>query len=172
VSELTIRAARPEEYDRAGELTVAAYRAAGAIADDDRYAPILRDAATRAEQAQLYVAVLPGDDGMDRVVATVTLAAHGSPWAEIAGPAELEVRMLAVAADCWGRGIGRALVAHTEHVARSGGYARIVLLVIDGNGAAQHLYEAAGYRRAPDRDWRPVPDLLLLSYVLDLTPSA
>jgi hypothetical protein len=34
--------------------------------------------------------------------------------------------------------------------------------------AAQHLYEVAGFRRIPDRDWCPAPGFTLLAYGLDL----
>jgi ribosomal protein S18 acetylase RimI-like enzyme len=34
--------------------------------------------------------------------------------------------------------------------------------------SAQRLYERLGFRRDPDHDWSPAPDILLLGYVLDL----
>jgi RimJ/RimL family protein N-acetyltransferase len=35
--------------------------------------------------------------------------------------------------------------------------------------AARRLYERLGFRREPAHDWSPVPDMLLLGYVLELT---
>ncbi len=34
--------------------------------------------------------------------------------------------------------------------------------------AARHIYEAAGFVRAPERDWSPVPGVDLISYRLEL----
>jgi hypothetical protein len=34
--------------------------------------------------------------------------------------------------------------------------------------AAQHLYEAIGFRRIPQRDWCPVPGFTLLAFGRDL----
>ena len=165
VAELEIRVARPEEYDTAGKITVAAYRAAQAIADDESYAPVLRAAARRAVEAELLVAV----DDTGEVVGTVTLAPAGTEWAEIARDGELEVRMLAVAPAAWGRGIARAIMNRVVDVARERGFAQIVLLVIEDNAAAHRLYETAGFHRVSERDWQPWPELLLMAYELPLT---
>jgi hypothetical protein len=35
--------------------------------------------------------------------------------------------------------------------------------------AAHRLYERLGFTRLPDRDWEPVPQVLLLAYSLSLT---
>ena len=44
------------------------------------------------------------------------------------------------------RGIGRALIAHAERLAREGGAAELFLLIGPGNHEAQALYRAMGYR--------------------------
>ena len=46
----------------------------------------------------------------DRVLGSVTFCPAGSTWREIAWDDEGEFRMLAVAADARGRGVGEALV--------------------------------------------------------------
>jgi ribosomal protein S18 acetylase RimI-like enzyme len=158
-----IRAARPEEYDAVGQLTLTAYRL-GAVDADDGYAPILLDAPRRAEEAELYVGIDP--DGS--LVATVTLAAAGTEWSEVARDGEIEVRMLAVDPNAWGRGIGAAMMRWVIATARERGYAAIVLLVIEDNPAAHRLYQNLGFQRQPDRDWRPWPELLLMAYTLSL----
>jgi hypothetical protein len=38
--------------------------------------------------------------------------------------------------------------------------------------SAQRLYERLGFRRDPDHHYSPAPGILLLGYVLDLSPSA
>lgn len=55
-------------------------------------------------------------------------------------------------------------------VAVDGGVIRgcLTLVVRAGNGRAQRLYERLGYRRAPARDFEPVPGIRLEGYELDL----
>jgi ribosomal protein S18 acetylase RimI-like enzyme len=158
-----IRLARPEEYDAAGELTVAAYRL-NEPDGDDGYAPVLRDAARRAHQAELYVVL----DDLGDMVATVTLAPAGTEWAEIARDGELEVRMLAVAPPAWGRRIATSVMEQVIALARGRGFTHIVLLVVEDNEAAHRLYQRLGFARIPERDWRPWPELLLMAYRLPL----
>ena len=94
----------------AGDLPAVAEATAQAYADhvlgpDDPYLDRLRDAAGRARDAELWVAV---ED--DRVLGSVTDCPPGSPWREVAGPDEGEFRMLAVDPAAGGRGVATALV--------------------------------------------------------------
>ena len=86
---VTIRPAHTSELAEVGELTLASY--ADFVPADHRYAEHLRDAVTRAREAELYVALL--DEG---IVGTVTFCPQGSPWSELAQPGEGEFRMLGV----------------------------------------------------------------------------
>ncbi|MDP9366418.1 MAG: GNAT family N-acetyltransferase [Chloroflexota bacterium] len=56
------------------------------------------------------------------------------------------VETLVVAAEAEGRGVGRALMEHAEHWARSRGMAEASLDVFAGNDRARAFYERAGYR--------------------------
>ena len=161
---LTIRPVRPEEYERAGEVTVAAYRATGR--DLGGYADTLRDVASRAKAALVLVAV--DDDGT--LLGTVTNVPDGGPYREIAGPGEAEFRMLAVDPAAQGRGAGRALVRACVDDARRRGRERVVLSTWPTD--THRLYDGFGFRRAPERDWVPVPDVPLVAYVLDLVRPA
>lgn len=51
-----------------------------------------------------------------------------------------------VAPEMAGRGLGRALLDALVAQARGEGLGSLVLTVTEGNAAAQHLYEAAGFR--------------------------
>lgn len=51
-----------------------------------------------------------------------------------------------VAPEVAGRGVGRALLQALVDHARAAGLASLVLTVTEGNGAATHLYESAGFR--------------------------
>jgi hypothetical protein len=38
--------------------------------------------------------------------------------------------------------------------------------------AAGRLYQRFGFMRTPERDWRPEPDVALITYSLEVTPPA
>jgi ribosomal protein S18 acetylase RimI-like enzyme len=164
-----VREARDDELAGVGELTASAYLTGGALADaaEDGYLTHLRDARSRATQAQLLVAV----DDEDRVVGTVTVCRSGSPWAEIARDGEAEMRMLAVPPSLWGRGIADALVDDVVRRLRAEGVGRLVLLVLDGNAAPVRLYSRHGFHAVPERDRAPYEGLLLRAYARDLSGS-
>ncbi|MFK8848993.1 GNAT family N-acetyltransferase [Streptomyces sp. Ac-502] len=164
--DITIRAARPEEFEAIGELLVAAYAADGLLAfgADDPYAGKLREVARRAEHAEVLTAV----DADGAVLGVVTFAAPGSPYAEIAAPDEGEFRMLAVAPDGRGRGIGETLVRACMDRARSLGLSRMVLSTMPHVEKAHRVYERIGFTRIPERDWAPVPGVELWAFTCDL----
>lgn len=162
--DFTIRAARPEEYEEAGAIAAQAYVDGAGLAPDDGYLPRLRDAADRAAHAELLVAA----DAAGALLGTVTFAAPGTPYTEIAGPGEGEFRMLAVTAGARGRGVGEALVRACLDRARALGLDRLVLSVIAANQGPQRLYRRVGFRPLPDRDWEPIPGAVLHVYGLEL----
>lgn len=159
----TIRLARPEEYAIIGEIAVDAYAEADNLPADNSYHPVLRNAAVRAAEAELLVAL----DG-DKPVGTVTVVRPGGAYAEIAREGELEFRMLAVSPQAAGRGIGRALVRAVFERARAEQRGRVVLCVQNKAVVPRRLYESMGFRRLPGRDWSPTAGVELLGYYLDL----
>lgn len=158
-----IRQARPDELEAVGELVVRAYREGGHISATSEYTRVLRDAADRAANADLLVAV----DG-DKLLGSVTAARHGGRYADVAVPGEMEFRMLAVAPEAAGRGVGRALVRAVIDMAREEGLRRVVLSSQASMTFAHRLYRSLGFRRAAERDWAPAPDLQLLAFTLEL----
>jgi ribosomal protein S18 acetylase RimI-like enzyme len=165
---LVIRPARPEEYRAVGELTLRAYRGGPALHDTDGpYVSELVDGERRAREAELLV--VEHEEHPGELVATVTVCPAGTPWAEIARPGEVELRMLAVAPEHRGRGIAREVMAQLRDRARADD-ATVVVSVIDINAPAHALYRSLGFERCPDRDWRPTPDILLQVY-RDVTPA-
>jgi len=158
-----VRAARAEELDAVGELTAAAYVADG-MDPDDSYVEVLADAARRATDAELLVAV----DADERLLGTVTMCEPGTPWAEVSRPGELEFRMLAVTPAARGRGVGERLTRAVVDRARERGAHRVVLCSSDYMDVAHRLYRRLGFTRLPCRDWQPVPGLQLLAFALEL----
>lgn len=164
--DLTIRAARPDEYAETGELVARAYLDGGLLdfGEDDPYLTTLRDAASRAAQAELLVA----EDGRGTVLGTVTFVGAGGPYAERAAEGEGEFRMLAVRQGARGRGVGEALVTACVERARALGLRGLVLSTQRHMFAAHRLYERLGFVRTPERDWCPVEDVPLWAYTLAL----
>ena len=159
-----VRASEPAELEAVGELTYAAYAADGFVTEDDEYADHLRDAASRAAQAELYVAVDP--DG--RIAGTVTYCPADSRFRELAGPGEGEFRMLAVAPHARGRGVGEALVRTCIERAEELGCSALVLSSMPSQTSAHRVYGRIGFHRTPDLDWSPVAGVDLLGYRLEL----
>ena len=144
---------------------MAAYASLPAAAESD-YVVKLRDAAARDREAELWVAV----SSEDEVLGTVTICHEGSPWREIARGDEGEFRMLAVAPQAQGQGVGAALVGLCINRFREVGAPGIVLSTLPAMHAAHRLYERHGFERLPDRDWSPAPGVDLVAYYLDLVP--
>lgn len=159
---VTVRIATPAEYAAAGALVAAVYAAEGRA--DGPYLAVLRDAAGRAAVADLLVATDPAG----RLLGTVTYAAGGSPLADIAAPGEAEFRMLAVAPETRGRGVGAALVRACVDRARAQAKRHLVMSTQPEMRTAHRLYERLGFARAPERDWSPEPGLNLRVYAIDL----
>lgn len=64
---------------------------------------------------------------------------------EASQPLSGEVYAIYVLPDCWGRGVGRSLLAHAEHDLIEHGYDEAVLWVLADNERARAFYEAAGW---------------------------
>ena len=161
---MRIRPAEPDELAMVGELTLAAYLADGHLRADDPYAAELRAADQRAAEADLVVAATP--DG--RLLGTVTFTLPGTPWAEVSRPGEAEFRMLAVAPEHRGKGVGSALAQWCVDRAREQGCTAVALSSLTTMDTAHRMYERMGFARAPERDWRPHPDVALVAYLLEL----
>jgi ribosomal protein S18 acetylase RimI-like enzyme len=162
-----IRPILPAEHEALGRLTVDSYLHGGFLFGglDDPYAPYLRDVASRAASAHVLVAA--DEDGA--LLGGVTLAFPGTPLAELGGPGEAEIRMLAVDPGAHGRGVGSALAAACVERARAEpGMKRIVLCSQQTMRTAHRIYTRLGFERAPELDWYPAPDILLWAFALEL----
>lgn len=169
---MLLRRAHQNEYAAVGALTLAAYEPF-LSGPDDFYRARLVDTATRDRQAEVWVAVdeEPGGrgPGRGRVLGAVTVCPPDSPWREIARDGEGEFRMLAVDPSAQGRGVGRALATMVVDRFRVEGDRSVVLSSLDRMSTAHGLYERLGFVRAPERDWRPEPEVSLIVYTLELT---
>lgn len=173
-SDFRIRPVLPAEHGALGDLSIRSYLEGGLLLGGlaDPYAPNLRDVAVRAASATVLVAVDENGDasqGDAVLLGGVTLAFHGSAMAQLAGPGEAEIRMLAVDPAAQGRGVGSALAAACVERARAeSGVKRVVLCSQQAMTTAHRVYARLGFERAPDLDWYPVPDVLLWGFRLEL----
>lgn len=162
----TIRVAEPTDYDAIRDLTLEVYIGGGLAGPD--YQVALANVEDRAQHAELLVAVVDG-----RVIGSIALAWHATPYAEITvDPDEAAFRMLAVAPTARGRGVGRALVQACVDRARAAGLRRLVISSEPAMTAAHRLYAAMGFRREPARDWSPLPGVDLRCYILPLAEAS
>lgn len=166
--ELVIRPAREEDDAEINRLTVASYLEAGHFPDaKSGYLQRISTSATaRRTEAQTWVAERGG-----LTVGAVTLAEHEGVWADVAGPEELEFRLLTVDPSLQRAGAGRGLVqAILAEGGRRPDIRRVVLSTNDEWNAANSLYRGLGFERVPARDWSPVarPELTLRVYAKDV----
>jgi GNAT superfamily N-acetyltransferase len=166
LASVQIRPARPDEYQAIGELTVDVYLADQLVPPGAAYLDSLVAAADRAAHAELIVAA----DADGTVVGSVTFVEHGSPYAELAGPGEVEFRMLVVARAARGHGLGEALVRACLARAKDTGAVRVRLSTNENMIGAHPIYRRLGFVRTPERDWSPVAGVHLLAYALEQIP--
>ena len=153
---LTIRQALEHEYAAIGQLTADAYAPVLTFGAADPYRATLMDAASRATKSELWAAI-----DHEGILGTVTVCRPGGPYAEIATPSELEVRMLAVSPGRQGQGIGSSLMAAVHETAATENFESVVLSVISSNTGAAAFYQRLGYVHEATRDWLPLPSITL-----------
>jgi ribosomal protein S18 acetylase RimI-like enzyme len=145
-----VRPVRPDEYERAGEVTALAYSEfAPGDSGWEEYRHRVADVASRADRALVLAAVEDGN-----ILGTATLELDGRipggherpPLA----PGEAHLRMLGVHPEAQGRGIGRRIMEACIDAAREAGKSVMTLDTTERMEAAIHLYESMGFRRAPD----------------------
>jgi ribosomal protein S18 acetylase RimI-like enzyme len=157
---VTVRPVRPDEYDAVGQLVVEAYRTLGNVGSYEQH---LHDVAGRVASGEVMVAQVGR-----RVVGTVTFVDGQTALSEVDDPDAATIRMLGVATEARGRGVGETLVRACIDRAQASGCRRVRLHTRTSMTSAQRLYERLGFRRDPEHDWSPAPGLLLLGYVLEL----
>ncbi|HEX5239502.1 MAG TPA: GNAT family N-acetyltransferase [Candidatus Limnocylindrales bacterium] len=163
MSGIVVRAARPDEYEAIGELTLEAYHDVGET--DQDYDDELRDTAARARDVPVLVAV---DDASGTLLGSVTYVPGPGPWHEGEFGERASFRMLAVALGARGRGAGRRLVEACIARARADGRPGIGIYTRPFMTTAHRLYETFGFRRESRLDWEFAPGEWLWAYELDL----
>jgi GNAT superfamily N-acetyltransferase len=162
-----VRPVRRAELSVVGRLTLASYDAYGRIEGEYRGQLAAPDRRIDGSSG-LLVAELDG-----AVVGTVTYVRPGDrEWEGRPTPeGDAGFRVLAVAPEHEGQGIGRALVDACIQQAREDGAHRMVITSMSWMGRAHALYTGLGFVRRPDLDVRfPGGDGYI--FALDLTDEA
>lgn len=162
---VTIRPCRAPEQELVGRLVVAAYDEVGRVSEE--YRATLADVADRIGAGSDVLVAVDGD----AVLGSVTVVAASSEHFEHGPHGDGGCRMLAVAPDAQGRGVGHALLDAVLDHARGEGWRRLVLTTMEWMHGAQRLYEQAGFVRRPDLDVRYASGVGLC-YALDLVDDA
>ena len=164
-----IRDAVPADAEAAGRVVLEAYLSLPDHYSEPEYEQELADVGSRLPPvAEVLVA---DDDG--RVVGCITyVPGPTSPMSEHLADGEASIRMLGVAAEARGQGIGRLLVEACIERARHRGCRAVFLHSTSYMHAAHRMYARLGFQRVPERDWRPYPDLWLQAFRLPLEQEA
>ena len=166
--QLVLRNARPEEFSAVSAIIRAAYAEYESAMPPERWERYLSRASdvwSRREGTELIVAEVGG-----QLLGTVTFypdgsASTGEGWPENwAG-----IRLLGVAPEGRGRGIGHALVDECVRRARARGAAAIGLHTTERMAVAKAMYERMGFRRVQEFDFGPPDAPTVLAYRLDLS---
>lgn len=171
MSGLIVRAARPADDARVGELTLDAFltvyaRKMPEVRYDDARKKDLLDVAAKRARALVLVAELEG-----RVVGTVSLFKPGAEGSEAWLPDAADLRHLAVDPALHGRGVSQPLLDRAEAIARDEWKAAAVCLhVRQGAHGVARLYQSRGYVREPSGDLVK-PIVRLEAYVLRFAPG-
>jgi ribosomal protein S18 acetylase RimI-like enzyme len=165
MSRVVIREAYARDLEAAGRVTQAAWREFQRPRDPAwiGYFERLGDAGARAERAVVLVA-LQGEV----VVGTVTLELERTLEDAELPAHEARLRMLAVAPEWRGRGVGRKLVEACLERARAAGKTEMRLHTMDVMVPAAALYRSFGFERDTDSDFTPAPGVTALAYRLRL----
>jgi GNAT superfamily N-acetyltransferase len=167
-SPFSIRDARADDRAAIRDLTLAAYA---------EYATIMAPTAWDGLR-QAVLAGLEDEGAIERIVAEQDGAllgsvmlypaaanAYGNAVVEASWP---ELRLLAVAPEARGQGIGTALVQECMRRARRAGASALGLHTSESLQAAIRMYERMGFVRAPEGDFQPEGTELIMAYRVTL----
>ena len=166
---LRIRGARAEDRDAIEAVTRAAYQQYATVMPA-LWEVYLQNILSTLAAASPDVQIVAEDHG--RILGSVLLNRAGSVIPrQGGGPLTLaspEVRLLAVAPEARGQGVGEALMQECATRARASGASSLTLHTTEVMQAAVRLYERMGFVRDPERDFQPVPGVTVKGYRLDL----
>lgn len=168
-TKLAIRDARLDELDEVAQLLKVAYQQYESSRPPQAWVSYLADimdVRSRLDIAELIVAE------MNRKLAgAVTLYLKPSEFLREMWPEGWAgIRLLAVHPDYRGQGIGRALMEECIQRCKKAGIAVVGLHTSELMDVARRMYEKMAFKRTPEFDFHPRPDITVMAYRLDLHP--
>lgn len=158
-----IRSVAKSEYARVGDLTAAAYEGLAGFVNVGGYLDELCDVEGRVRDAEVFVADVAG-----KIVGGITFVGDStSPLSEWNDDLASGIRMLAIAPEAQGMGLGRKMTQFTIDRSRTLGKQRMLLHSASFMHSAHRLYESMGFVRLPEIDFAVEP-VKLLGYRLEL----
>ena len=164
--EITIRDARPDEREATLALALSAYQQYAPIMPHwEHYRQMQRTLLTTDTVAERIVAERAG-----RLIGCVLLfPAEANVYTADGANADWpELRMLAVAPEARGLGVGKALLNECVRRARAAGADHLGLHTEDIMEVARAMYLRAGFERMPELDFEPGPGIHVKGYRLSL----
>lgn len=165
MTDLLIRDARPGDRDAIRQVTLAAYQEYAAQIPAHWAAYKQNIVATLADPKPAQQIVVEQRSTILGTVllypARTTVSAPDGTAVRMPSP---EVRLLAVAPEARGRGVGAALIRECVRRAGESGAAILTLHTTDMMRGAMRLYERMGFVRAPEIDFHPAPGLTIKGY--------
>lgn len=166
--DLTIRDATDDEWPAVCELTRRSYAEYASIMDPESWAGLSGaiDVALASAEPKERIVAYAGD----ALVGSVLLFPPSArAYADLGNSASSpELRLLAVAAEARGMGVGRALVDECIRRARRMGASELGLHTSQSMRVAMRMYTAMGFERVPERDFQPPGTELVEGYRLVL----
>ena len=154
-SGVTIRLAKPTDYDAVRALLLEAYESRFWITDEYRAMLLDIEGHVAPIRSGESGGARGGEDLLLAIDGEVILGAVFVPRETSIGPdgvVEQSFGRLGVEPVAAGRGVARTLVEHVEDLARGRGAARIAIHSGPQMHSAHRMYEHLGYRRRPERE--------------------
>lgn len=164
MSDLLIRDLQPDEATVLGTLMVGVYgdlEGFPTAGQQPEYYRRLANIGDYAAQpgARVLVAVSRAGQLLGGVVYFGDMRQYGAGGAAVRVPNASGMRLLAVAPEARGRGVGKALTAACIELARQAGHGRVILHSTRAMQVAWDMYERMGFQRASGLDflWGDLP---------------
>jgi GNAT superfamily N-acetyltransferase len=165
---LKIRRARREDRDAARRITLSAFQQYADLMPPSRWEGYRENILATLADPRPAQHIVAEKEGV--ILGSVLLYPPGTAFSTPEeGPLTCpEVRLLAVAPEARGRGIGAALMREVIREARRMGTGCLNLHTTDMMQVAMRMYERRGFVRVPKLDFHPAPGITVKAYRLDL----
>ena len=166
--ELNVRDARSEDRDDARKITLSAFQQYAAVMPPLRWEGYRENILATMADAAPARQIVAEKDGV--ILGSALLYPPGTAFSTSdEGPLACpEVRLLAVAPEARGQGIGTALMKECIRRACRLGAPCLNLHTTDMMQVAMRMYERMGFIRSPELDFHPDPGITVKAYRLDL----